>query len=307
MLARRAFNDPIGFLTGWALLLDYTIVIALAALFTPHYFGHAVGWLRLTRHPWDVVAAVFIVLAITLLRLVRRPGLYRIAIVVAAVAFVTDVVLIVLGFAFLFSPSDLGHGAHPGDAPTWHALAFALPVAMLAYTGLETVANLAQEAREPGKNMPRSLFVGLGAAVVVSALIGIVGVAAFPALTARTGSDRSRGAVDPGAAGRDRLGLQRAHAGAARRRAARDGRPRRARGSSLAAATTSISGHRPRRLLARAAPDAPARVRHVRPSEHLAAGGDPRRRGRLDRPGDRRRRRSAARCGSSPACTASAS
>ncbi len=35
MLARRAFNDPIGFLTGWVLLLDYTIVIALASLFMP--------------------------------------------------------------------------------------------------------------------------------------------------------------------------------------------------------------------------------------------------------------------------------
>ncbi len=186
MLARRAFNDPIGFLTGWVLLLDYTIVIALAALFMPHYFGEAIGWLRLTRHPWDVVAAVFIVLAITLLRLIRRPGLYRIAIVVAVVAFITDVILIVLGFAFLFSPSDLGHGAHPGVAPTWHSLAFALPVAMLAYTGLETLANLAQEAREPGKSMPRSLFVGLGAAVLVSALVGVVAVAAFPAVT---GSD----------------------------------------------------------------------------------------------------------------------
>jgi APA family basic amino acid/polyamine antiporter len=186
MLARRAFNDPIGFLTGWALLLDYTIVIALAALFMPHYFGHAVGWLRLTRHPWDVVAAVFIILAITVLRLIRRPGLYKIAIVVAVVAFVTDVILIVLGFAFLFTPSDLTKGAHPGEAPTWHALAYALPVAMLAYTGLETLANLAQEAREPGKTMPRSLFGGLGAAVIVSVLIGIVGVAAFPAVTGST-------------------------------------------------------------------------------------------------------------------------
>jgi basic amino acid/polyamine antiporter, APA family len=182
MLARRAFNDPVGFLTGWVLLLDYTIVIALASLFMPHYFGHAVGWLRLTRHPWDVVAAVFIVLAIALLRLIRRPGLYKIAIVVAAVAFVTDVILIVLGFAFLFTPGDLAKGAHPGVAPTWHSIAYALPVAMLAYTGLETLANLAQEAREPGKTMPRSLFGGLGAAVAVSVLIGIVAVAAFPAV-----------------------------------------------------------------------------------------------------------------------------
>jgi len=186
MLARRAFNDPIGFLTGWALLLDYTIVIALAALFTPHYFGHAVGWARLTRHPYDVVGAVFVVLAITVFRLIRRPGLYRLAIVVAVVAVVTDVVLILLGFGFLFSSGDLRHGAHPGIAPSWHSLAFALPVAMLAYTGLETLANLAQETREPGKTIPRSLFVGLGAAVAVSVLMGVIGIAAFPAVT---GSD----------------------------------------------------------------------------------------------------------------------
>src|SRR6185295_1641655 len=64
MLARRAFNDPTGFLTGWVLLLDYAIVIALASLFIPHYFGHAIGWIRITQHPWDVVAAVFVILGI---------------------------------------------------------------------------------------------------------------------------------------------------------------------------------------------------------------------------------------------------
>jgi basic amino acid/polyamine antiporter, APA family len=181
-LARRAFNDPVGFLTGWVLLLDYSIVIALAALFAPHYFGVAVGWERLTRHPWDVVAAVFVILGITLLRLIRRPELYRIAAAVAVVAFLSMLLLAGLGFAFVFSFSDLSHGTHPGVAPTWHALAFSLPVAMLAYTGLETVANLAQEAREPGKDMPRSLFGGLGAAVLVSVVIGIVGIGAFPAV-----------------------------------------------------------------------------------------------------------------------------
>src|SRR5918911_3411270 len=41
---RRAFNAPAGFLTGWALILDYLIVMALAGLFVPHYVGHALGW-----------------------------------------------------------------------------------------------------------------------------------------------------------------------------------------------------------------------------------------------------------------------
>jgi APA family basic amino acid/polyamine antiporter len=191
MLARRAFNDPVGFLTGWVLLLDYSIVISLAALFVPSYFGHAIGWERVTHHPWDVVAAVFVILGITLLRLVRRPGLYRIAVVVAVVAFVSHLLLVALAFAFLFSFSDFTHGTELGVAPSWHAIAFALPVAMLAYTGLETLANLAQEVREPGKTMPRSLFAGIGAAVGVSFLIGVAGIAAYPAIgnTTALGTD----------------------------------------------------------------------------------------------------------------------
>ncbi len=101
--------------------------------------------------------------------------------------------MIALGFAFLFSFSDLEQGIHPGVAPSWHSLAFVLPASMLAYTGLETLANLAQEAREPGKTMPRSLFGGIGAAVLVSALVGIVGIAAFPAVSGSEGVSTSLG------------------------------------------------------------------------------------------------------------------
>src|SRR3712207_6256146 len=58
LFVRRAFNDQAGFLTGWVLFLDYLIVIALAALFAPHYVGHALGWESLTDAPWDTVAGV---------------------------------------------------------------------------------------------------------------------------------------------------------------------------------------------------------------------------------------------------------
>src|SRR6266571_6541947 len=55
---RRAFNDPAGFVTGWALFLDYLIVIALTGLFSTHYFGNAVGWEGVTHRPWDTVAGI---------------------------------------------------------------------------------------------------------------------------------------------------------------------------------------------------------------------------------------------------------
>ena len=177
---RRAFNDPAGFLTGWALILDYVIVMALAALFVPHYLGHAIGWEWLTDEPWDTVVGLGVILAIGAFRLVRRTSLYRAAILVAGLAFASHLLLVSLGFAFLFSVDALREGVDLGTAPEWQDLAFALPLAMLAYTGLETVANLAAETREPGRTLPRSLFAGIGLVVVVSFAIGLVAVSAFP-------------------------------------------------------------------------------------------------------------------------------
>jgi APA family basic amino acid/polyamine antiporter len=177
---RRAFNDPAGFLTGWALILDYLIVMALAALFVPHYIGHAVGWEGLTDEPWDTVVGVSVILGVAALRLIRRTSLYRTAILIAGLALAAHLLLVVLGFAFLFSADALTEGVDLGTAPSWSDIAFALPLAMLAYTGLETVANLAAETREPGRTLPRSLFAGIGLVVAVSFAIGLVAISAYP-------------------------------------------------------------------------------------------------------------------------------
>jgi basic amino acid/polyamine antiporter, APA family len=176
MLVRRAFNDPAGFLTGWVLLLDYVIVIALAALFVPHYAGAAIGWDALTRQPWDGLIGIGVIATVAAARLARRSELYRVAVVVAAVALATQILLIVLGLAFLFDSGDLTAGLDLGTSPHWGDLAFALALAALAYTGLETVANYAAETREPGRTLPRSLFVAVGAVVALTFLVGLVGV-----------------------------------------------------------------------------------------------------------------------------------
>jgi APA family basic amino acid/polyamine antiporter len=178
---RVAFNDFAGFLTGWALFLDYLIVIALSALFFPHYFGLAVGIHGIARHPGDVVFACVLIGAIGAARLFRRPSFRGYGIVVPILDLVTQVMLVVLGFGLLFSSSALTRGLSLGHSPTWHAIAFALPLAMLAYTGLETVANYAEEVRRPGRDLPRSVFSAVGATVVIYVLIALVGLSAFPA------------------------------------------------------------------------------------------------------------------------------
>jgi APA family basic amino acid/polyamine antiporter len=176
---RIAFNDLWGFITGWVLFLDYLIVIALSALFLPHYVAGA--FFTKIHRPWDVVVGCGVIAGIGVVRLVHRTRLHSWALIVALVDLVTQLLLIALGMALLFSPGDLTAGTSLGDTPSWHSIAFAVPLAMLAYTGLETVANLAEETRRPGRDLPRSLFSAIGLVVLLYGAIAVVGLSAFPA------------------------------------------------------------------------------------------------------------------------------
>src|SRR5205085_11582737 len=131
--------------------------------------------------PGDVITGCVLVGLSGASRLARRTKLYTFGIVVALLDLVTQILLVVLGFGILFSGSALERGTSLGTSPSWHQIAFALPLAMLAYTGLETVANYAEEARRPGRDLPRSLFIGIGAVVVVTVLIALVALSAVPA------------------------------------------------------------------------------------------------------------------------------
>jgi APA family basic amino acid/polyamine antiporter len=177
---RRATNDLMGFMTGWALFLDYLIVIALSALFLPHYLAGALQVDALDRNPWDVVVGVVVIALVAVVRIVRRPSLYGLGIVIPALDLLTQSLLVVLGFVFVFSPGALTHGTSLGTHPTWHALAFSIPLAMLAFTGLETVANLAEEARRPGVDLPRSVFGGIATVITLYVGIAVVALSAFP-------------------------------------------------------------------------------------------------------------------------------
>jgi basic amino acid/polyamine antiporter, APA family len=177
---RRAFNDLAGFVTGWVLFLDFLIVMALSAMFAPHYLAGALGEPALRESPWDAVIGCGLILAIAGVRILRRTRLHLGALGVALLDLVVQSLLVLLGLAMLLSPSTLVDGLGFATGQDWGDLAFALPLAMLAYTGLETVANLAEETTEPGRTLPRSLFSAIGLVVVVTVLIGAIGLSAYP-------------------------------------------------------------------------------------------------------------------------------
>ena len=178
---RRAYNDLAGFITGWALFLDFLIVMALSALFVPHYLGAAISSPSLRESPWDAVIGCALIATIAAVRLVRRSRLHLGSLGVALLDLVVQGLLVVLGAAFVLSPDVLVEGLGLATEQEWGDLAYALPLAMLAYTGLETVSNLAEETREPGRALPRSLFSAIGLVVIVTVLIAAIGLSAYPA------------------------------------------------------------------------------------------------------------------------------
>jgi APA family basic amino acid/polyamine antiporter len=177
---RRAFNDLAGFVAGWVLFLDFLIVMALSALFVPHYVAAAFSAPSLRDEPWDALIGCALIAGIAAVRLARRTMLHTGALAVALLDLVVQGVLVMLGIAFLLSPDTLQEGLGFATGQDWGDLAFALPLAMLAYTGLETVSNLAEEAREPGRTLPRSVFSAIGFVVVVTVLIAAIGLSAYP-------------------------------------------------------------------------------------------------------------------------------
>ncbi len=104
----------------------------------------------------------------------------KLSISLAVVDFATQVLLVIVGFALVLSPEVLVDNVHWGVAPTWSNLAIAIPVAMLAYTGVETVSNLAEEARDPVRTVPNSYKLVAGAVFAIYFTLPLVALSALP-------------------------------------------------------------------------------------------------------------------------------
>jgi APA family basic amino acid/polyamine antiporter len=153
--ARHAFNEVVSFGAAWAQMLNYVITVAISAFFVPHYLS--IFWEPLRTTPWDVIVGAGVIVFLVLLNIVGIKEAASLNIFLAVVDFATQLLLVLVGFALIFSPHVLSANIHLGTAPTWTSFALAIPVAMIAYTGIETVSNLAEEARDPGRAIPRSI------------------------------------------------------------------------------------------------------------------------------------------------------
>ena len=162
--ARHAFNEVVSFGAAWAQMLNYIITIAISAFFVPHYLS--IFWGPLKTTPWDIIVGV------------REAA--RLNIGLAVIDFATQLLLVIIGFALIFSPHTLVSNIHWGVAPTWSNFLLAIPIGMVAYTGIETVSNLAEEARDPARNVPRAYLLTVIAVFAIYFTLPAIAVTALP-------------------------------------------------------------------------------------------------------------------------------
>jgi APA family basic amino acid/polyamine antiporter len=176
--ARHAFNEVVSFCAAWAQLLVYVVTVATSAFFVPHYL--AIFWEPLRENPWDVVGGAVVIVVLVALNVVGVQEAARLSVSLAVLDLATQVLLVVVGFALVFSPEVLVENVHWGVAPTWSNLAVAIPVAMLAYTGVETVSNLAEEARDPSRTVPNAYRLVAAAVFAIYFTLPLVALSALP-------------------------------------------------------------------------------------------------------------------------------
>src|SRR5258708_25328743 len=153
--ARHAFNEIVSYGAAWAQMLNYVIHVAISVIFVPPYLS--IFWEPLRTTPWDVIVGIIFTWLLVGLNVVGIQEAAKLNIVLAVLDFATQLVLVALGAFLIFSPHILSTNIHFGTAPTWSSFALAIPVAMIAYTGIETVSNLAEDATDPLRSIPKAI------------------------------------------------------------------------------------------------------------------------------------------------------
>lgn len=176
--ARHAFNESISFGAGWAQMLVYITTTATSAFFVPHYLS--IFWAPLRTNPWDIVGGAIVIVILVGINIVGIREAARLNVLLAVIDFATQLLLVALGFALVFDARILQANVHLGVAPTWGNLAIAIPVAMLAYTGIETISNLAEEARDPVRSIPASIRLVAIAVFAIYLTLPSIALSAMP-------------------------------------------------------------------------------------------------------------------------------
>jgi APA family basic amino acid/polyamine antiporter len=177
--ARHAFNEFVSFFAAWSQMLNYVITVAISAFFVPHYIG-GLFWDPLRSAPGDIVFAAGVIVLLSVINVVGVKESAGLNIVLAVVDFFTQLLMVVVGAILVFSPQTLVDNIHLGVAPTWKEFLLAIPLGMIAYTGIETISNMAEEAKDEAVTIPKAIARVRTAVYAIYFTLPVVALSALP-------------------------------------------------------------------------------------------------------------------------------
>ena len=185
--ARHAFNEFVSFFAAWAQMLNYVITVAISAFFVPHYLG-GLFWEPLRSAPGDVIFGATVIVLLSIINVVGIKESAGLNIVLALVDFATQLLMVIVGALLVFSPQTLADNIDVGVAPTWTDFLLAIPLGMIAYTGIETISNMAEEAKDEAITIPKAIARVRTAVYAIYFTLPLVALSALPVtLNAQTG------------------------------------------------------------------------------------------------------------------------
>jgi basic amino acid/polyamine antiporter, APA family len=180
LFARRAFNELWSFFTAWAQMLNYIITIAISAFFAAHYAGRFT-WEGFKESPGDIVFAVATVALLALVNVRGVKDAVSVNLVLAVIDFLSQVGIVTLGFVLVFSPEVLRNNLEFfGETPTVTQFLLAIPIGTVAYTGIETISNMAGEARDEDRTIPAAIRRVMIAVFAIYFTLPLIALSALP-------------------------------------------------------------------------------------------------------------------------------
>jgi len=178
--ARHGFNDMVGLIAGWALMLSYIVTMSISAYTIPPYLSYF--WPVLRDPVIGTLVSMGIVAFLMVINVLGVRESSRVNIFFIVIDIATQITLVVLGIILILAvnPAVLfQHMFGAGNWPSTTNLIFGIAIAALCFTGVETVSQLAEETKQPAKKIPQAYVLMIIAVLVLFAGISIVALSAM--------------------------------------------------------------------------------------------------------------------------------
>ena len=193
--ARHAFNELVSFIAGWAILIDYLIVIAAAAISAPHYLSPISG--SFTDGNAEIVVAAAVIALTVLLNIAGFTGkLHERRLVFLSLADLGLLLIVIgIGVAVVLEPSQLTAELDLFNSPSAEDLIAAGVVATIAFAGIEAASDFAPDLEFEEGDLRRVLAAGVLLVPLLYAGMAAIALMAVPVVATPDGPETALGST----------------------------------------------------------------------------------------------------------------